>query len=251
MRFKNKVIVVTGASSGIGAATAKLFSKEGAIVYNLDNTKQKYAYNNVYFIKCDVTNFVTMQGTISEIIAHRKRIDYLFANAGVYFEAPITKVTIETINQIVSVNLLGTIYVLKAVLPVMKNQKFGRVILMGSDQSFIGRKNNTVYGATKGAILQLSKSVALEHSEYNIRVNCICPGAIVTPLMEKAVALEAKRKKLSPKIIYENIKQTIPIKRLGLSREIANVVAFLCSEESSLITGAAISIDGGVVAATR
>lgn len=250
MRFKNNIIIITGASSGIGAATAKLFSKEGAIVYNLDNTKPKYSYHNVHWIGCDVTNFIATQSVVAKIIAQSKRIDCLFANAGIYFEAPFIEKTLEIINQTIAVNLLGTIHTLKIILPIMDKQKFGNIVLMGSDQSFVGRENSAIYSATKGAILQLAKSLAIEHAKNNIRVNCVCPGAIVTQLMQKAVKLQAKREKVSPKIIYKNIKKTIPINRLGRPKEVANVVAFLCSKESSLITGAVISIDGGVVAAT-
>ena len=248
MGLKNKIIVITGGSSGIGAATAKLFSKEGAVVYNLDNAKPRYKYNNISWIKCDVTNFIEIKNAISKIISKKKRIHFLFANAGVFFEAPLIETTLDNINQTIAVNLLGTIYILKIVLPIMKKQKFGNIVLMGSDQSFIGRENNTIYGATKGAIAQLTKSVAIEHAKDNIRVNCVCPGAIITPLTQKAVKLQAKKEKKSLKAIYDNIKLSIPNNRLGKPKEVANVVAFLCSKKSSLMTGAMVSIDGGVVA---
>jgi NAD(P)-dependent dehydrogenase (short-subunit alcohol dehydrogenase family) len=249
MRFTNKIIVITGASSGIGAATAQLFAQEGARVYNMDNAKPQYVCANVHWLQSDVTDFAALQRAVASVMEREKRIDYLFANAGIYCEAPLTEMAAGAVSDIIETNLVGTIYILQLILPIMQKQRRGNIVLMGSDQSFIGRKNSTVYGATKGAIAQLTKGVAVEYAADNIRVNCVCPGAIDTPMMEQAATAEAMKDAISAADIYEKIRQTIPLKRIGRAADVATCVAFLCSDESSFVTGALLSIDGGVVAA--
>jgi len=248
MSFNNKVIVITGASSGIGLAAALLFANKGAFVFNLDIIEPSYFHKKVLWLKCNVSDISDVQSSFAIIRTHTKRIDYLFANAGIYSEAPLIEMSSTTIDEIINVNIRGVINVLRITLPIMKAQKNGSVVLMGSDLSFVGRKNSSIYGATKGAIGQLTKSLSIECASVGIRVNCVCPGAIMTPLTKKAIKLEACEKKESASVIYKEIEKQIPLKRFGTSEEVAHVVAFLCSEKASYITGNLVSIDGGVVA---
>ena len=131
----------------------------------------------------------------------------------------------------------------------MREQRHGSIVLMGSDQSLIGKKKSAIYGATKGAIGQLTKSTALDYAEYGIRVNCVCPGAIDTPLCEGAIKnFTTKYTTESVESLLQKVQEKHPLNRLGKPEEVANVILFVCSNEASFITGSLISIDGGYVA---
>jgi NAD(P)-dependent dehydrogenase (short-subunit alcohol dehydrogenase family) len=153
----------------------------------------------------------------------------------------------EQLDDLVSLNILGTFCTVQAVIPFMKMQKKGAIVLMGSDQSFIGKASSSVYGMTKGAIGQLTKSTAIDYAPYNIRVNCICPGTIDTPLLHKAVDRYAGITAKSKNEIYEGLNTIQPLGRIGKAEEIALVVAFLLSDENSFMTGSLVSADGGYV----
>src|SRR6187455_669134 len=185
MEWKNKIVVVTGASSGIGKATNELLLSKGAIVYNLDRNKP--GDEDHHFIFCDVSKKENINTAIDRVFEKENRIDMLFANAGVHLFATLEETTYEQLESIVGINVLGIFYLLKKTIPIMKQQLKGSIVLMGSDQSFIGKASSSVYGMTKAAIAQLAKSTAIDYAPYNIRVNCICPGTIQPPLLDNAV----------------------------------------------------------------
>ena len=141
----------------------------------------------------------------------------------------------------------GTFYLLKNVLPLMKAQQRGSIVLMGSDQSFIGKSKSAAYGLTKGAIAQLTKSTAIDYAPFNIRVNCICPGTINTPLLDKAVDRYHSITGERIEDIRKSLDHVQPLNRIGDPKEIAAVVAFLLSDENSFMTGSLVSADGGYV----
>jgi 2-keto-3-deoxy-L-fuconate dehydrogenase len=130
----------------------------------------------------------------------------------------------------------------------MREHQEGSIVLMGSDQSFVGKDDSFIYGATKGTIGQLTKSTAIDYAPYNIRINCVCPGTIDTPLYHKAVDDSFKIKGFDKDEVYKRIAAAQPIPRVGLPEEVANTVLFLCSEKTGFTTGSLISIDGGYVA---
>lgn len=185
MQWKDTVTVITGASSGIGKATLELLRNEGSRVYNLDNMPS--AQTDPYFIHCDVSNRLNIEQVIKTIYDKEKRINFLFSNAGRHLFANIEDTSYEQLESLVGTNLMGTFYLLKIAIPIMKIQQKGSIVLMGSDQSFVGKASSAVYGMTKGAIAQLAKSTAIDYAPFNIRVNCICPGTIQTPLLDNAV----------------------------------------------------------------
>ncbi len=250
MNFKDKIIVVTGGSTGIGKASAEKFLEQNAIVYVLDKQVPSFINKkNIHYINCDVSDFKANEKAIQEIIKNHNRIDCLFANAGQHVFGNIEETSLETFEHILSVNFKGIFYILKCVLPIMRLQNKGNIVLMGSDQSLIGKERSAIYGATKGAIAQITKSSAIDYAPFNIRINCVCPGTIETPLFEDAVEKYVNEYNIENKeIIYNSLKNAQPIKRLGQAEEVANLVLFLCSEQSSFITGSLISIDGGFVA---
>jgi NAD(P)-dependent dehydrogenase (short-subunit alcohol dehydrogenase family) len=243
MQWKNTVTVITGASSGIGKATLELLKKEGSLVYNLDNTPP--AQPDSYFIDCDVSNRDNVEQAIEIIYEKEKKIDLLFANAGRHLVGTIEDTSYEQLESLVGINLMGPFYLLKAVIPVMKQQQKGSIVLMGSDQAFVGKASSAVYGMTKGAIAQLTKSTAIDYAAFNIRVNCICPGTIQTPLLDNAVKYFVNKSGQEAAAIYASLDSAQPIGRIGQPEEIAKTVRFLLSDDSSFITGALIAADGG------
>lgn len=243
MEFENKIAVITGASSGIGKATRQLLMDKGAVVYNLDLFNEDS--NDAFYINCDVSNYDSVKDAVKNIFTKHNRIDLLFANAGLHKVGNIEETSIDDFEKILSVNLKGVFYVLKEILPIMKANGKGNIVLMGSDQSIVGKGKSSVYGLTKGAIGQLTKSTAIDYADYNIRVNCICPGTIDTPLLVKAIEGFSSITNLSHDAILHSLESAQPIKRIAKPAEIANVVRFLLSNESSFITGSLISADGG------
>ena len=243
MQWQNTVTVITGASSGIGKATLELLRKEGSLVYNLDNTSS--AQPDSYFIECDVSNRMNVEQAIKTIFAKEKKIDFLFANAGRHLFANIEDTSYEQLESLLGINLMGTFYLLKTVIPIMKQQQKGNIVLMGSDQAFVGKASSAVYGMTKGAIAQLTKSTAIDYATFNIRVNCICPGTIQTPLLDNAVIQFVNKSGQKAAAVYASLDSAQPLGRVGRPEEIAKTVRFLFSDDSSFITGALIAADGG------
>jgi NAD(P)-dependent dehydrogenase (short-subunit alcohol dehydrogenase family) len=243
MNHQGKIAVITGASSGIGQATKVRLRENGAIVYNLDLHNEEP--NDEFYMHTDVSDFESVKRAVDEVYAMHQRLDLLFANAGKHFVGSIEETSFENFENIISINLKGVFYCLKAVLPYMRTQKSGSIVLMGSDQALIGKGRSAVYGLTKGAIGQLTKSTAIDYATHNVRVNCVCPGTIDTPLLENAVNGFSKIANLEKDVIMESLKNAQPINRIAQPSEIANVVCFLFSDEASFMTGNLCSVDGG------
>ncbi len=243
MEWSKKVTVITGASSGIGKATLELLRSEGSIVYNLDNKQP--ASSDPFFILCDVSNRTDIEKAIQSVYEKEKRIDFLFANAGMHLFATLEETSYEQMESLVSINLLGTFYLLKAVIPIMKEQQKGSIVLMGSDQALVGKASSSVYGMTKGAVGQLTKSTAIDYAPFNIRVNCICPGTIQSPLLDRAVQQFVAKTGQETAAVYSSLDTVQPMGRIGQPEEIAKAVRFLLSDDSSFATGSLLAVDGG------
>ena len=243
MQWDKKVTVITGASSGIGKATLELLRGEGSIVYNLDNKQP--SSSDAFFILCDVSKRTDVEKAIQSVYEKEKRIDFLFANAGMHLFATLEETTYEQMESLVSINLLGTFYLLKTVIPIMKQQQKGSIVLMGSDQAFVGKASSSVYGMTKGAVGQLTKSTAIDYAPFNIRVNCICPGTIQSPLLDRAVQQFVAKTGQETAAVYSSLDTVQPLGRIGQPEEIAKAVRFLLSDDSSFATGSLLAVDGG------
>jgi NAD(P)-dependent dehydrogenase (short-subunit alcohol dehydrogenase family) len=245
-----KRIVITGGTTGIGRSTAELFLEKGYLVYSLDIKRSESLSSDRYLqYLCDVSNIGELQSTCEKILEHaRGEIDVLFCNAGIHHFGNIEQTSVEVYERVVNTNIRGTFFTLQFLLPSMKKQQSGSIILMGSDQSFVGKNESAVYGLTKGAIGQLTKSTALDCAPFNIRVNCVCPGTIETPLYHNAVKTYCDANNIDPNDVYEGLRTAQPIPRVGSPIEVANVVAFLASEQASFMTGSLVPIDGGYIA---
>jgi NAD(P)-dependent dehydrogenase (short-subunit alcohol dehydrogenase family) len=243
MSLSNNVVVITGGTNGIGRATMDLLRVRGATVYNLDLQPDGCAGD--FHMSCDVTDHASVTAAIDRIVATEGKIDALFANAGVHLFANLEETTFEEFETVLSINLKGVFHTLKAVIPVMKSQKKGVILLTGSDQTLIGKGRSSVYGLTKGAIGQLAKSTAIDYAPFNIRVNCLCAGTTDTPLLWKAVTRYHKLSGLSEEEIKAGLDRAQPIPHVARPEEMAKVACFLLSEESAYMTGSLVAADGG------
>lgn len=246
MNFSPKITVITGGTTGIGRATMELLRGRGNTVYNLDI--QPDGCPGDYHISCDVTDHRSVSAAIGKIVDKEGKIEALFANAGVHLFANLEETSLEEFETVLSINLKGVFYTLQAVIPLMKTQMQGAILLTGSDQTLIGKGRSSVYGMTKGAIGQLAKSTAIDYAPFNIRVNCLCAGTTDTPLMRKAVARYQKLSGLTEEEIKAGLDHAQPIQHVARPEEIAKIACFLLSEESSYMTGALVAADGGYTA---
>lgn len=240
--FKEKVAVVTGGASGIGLATTKKLLSEGANVVILDLKMDEEIINslgeNVLYLKCDVSNEENVKNCIEEIIKKFNHIDYLVANAGIGGSASKPhEVSMDEWNKVISVNQTGIFLLNKYVINEMLKSGKGAVVNTSSMYGLVGSTTSFAYSASKGAINQMTRSLALTYARENIRVNAIAPGYVDTPILS-----------MVPDNIKEAMGTELPIGRLGKDTEIANLICYLLSDDASFITGTIIPIDGGFTA---
>lgn len=252
MRLAGKVAVITGAASGIGRATAALFAREGARLVLADVNEQtgeelaetfRAQGGEAVFVQTDVTSEADVQRMVAAAVERFGRLDILFNNAGIVRRSPVAECTLEEWEQVFAVNVRGVFLGCKHAVPVMQKQGGGVIVNTGSGASFIASPNSPAYTASKGAVLQLTKQVAVDYAKDGIRVNAVCPGVVDTPLMAPAFArggdTEAGKAAFAAKH---------PLGRLAKADEVAKAVLFLASDESSFSTGSALMVDGGYTA---
>ena len=243
---ENKVALITGATRGIGKQIALELAANGfdiAINYRsmqdgMDELKKEIESNNVKceFVKADVANFEECEQMVKGTIEKFGRIDVLVNNAGITKDGLLMRMKKEDFEAVIDINLTGTFNVTRNVIPYMIKQKSGRIINMASVVGVVGNAGQTNYSASKAGIIGFTKSLAKEVASRNILVNAIAPGFIDTD-MTKVLSDNVK----------EGINAQIPLKRMGTPNEVAKVVKFLASEDSSYVTGQVINIDGGMV----
>ena len=242
--LKGKVGLVVGGASGMGNAVVRLMGQEGVRTHVFDIKATK----DGIFQSCDVRDYDQVRRCVQQVVNQEGRIDLLFIAAGVHLFAGIEDTSIEEFERVLSINLKGPFYVLKEVLPIMRKQRYGNVVLMGSDQVFIGKGSSAVYGLSKAAVGQLTKSTAIDYAPYQVRVNCICPGTIDTPMIAPTVQKFHQASGTPIDDIYETLRNAQPIQRLRPPDEIGKAVMFLLSDDCPYMTGALVSADGGYTA---
>lgn len=247
MRLKDKVAVITGAKSGIGLATALRFAAEGAkvVVADVRNAHEEARKltsqgAQAFFVQVDVSNESQVNALFEKTVAAYGRLDVLVNNAGIELAKKITDTSEAEWDRLMSVNLKGVFLCSKAAIPVMRRHGGGVIINVASELGLAGGSQIAAYCASKGGVVQLTKAMAVDHAEGGVRVNCVCPGPVNTPLLEAIIARSA-----DPEVERRSIVSKTLLKRLGQPDEIANVIAFLASDESSFMTGSVVVVDGG------
>jgi len=247
-RLKDKVAIITGGGSGIGRATCLLFAREGAKVVVADYIAEggnetvrqiSAADGQAVFVQADVSKSADVRNMIGAAVRNYGRVDILFNNAGI--EGPSTKLANlkeEDWDRVIAIDLTSVYLGMKYVIPEMIKQGGGVILSTASVAGLVGFQGSGAYAAAKAGVINLTRLAALEYADKNIRVNCICPGVIETPMVERVMGGRPR----------ERVVRSEPIGRLGRPEDIANAALFLASDESSFATGAPFIIDGGYVA---
>lgn len=252
MRLKDKVALITGSGSGIGRSSALLFAREGATVIVNDLSAEKGQETvamiekeggQAVFIQADVTDPGSVKAMVDQAIRSFGRVDVLFNNAGISGVGMLHEVEPEDWDRVVRVNIRGVYLPSKYVLPHMMARREGSVINMSSCIAEIGLARRASYAATKGAVLALTKSMQVDYAPYNIRVNALLPGTILTPFVENYL----KTSYDDPEAAYEGLKKRQLSGDLGRPEDVARAALFLASDESKFMMGSPLYIDGGVV----
>lgn len=243
-----KTVFISGATSGIGLATAKILLNEGyAVAINgrdIEKGQEALASlseygDRVIFVSGDVSQVDQCQRMIRETVDHFHRLDGLVTAAGYYEEELLSNLEESDFDAIWNTNVKGTIFLCKAALPHLISTQ-GTIVTVSSDAGIQGNVGCSAYCATKGAVVSFTKSLALEMAIHNVRVNCICPGDVNTPLLEK------QKEEAQDPDFERSMAEHYPLQRIGEAAEIGEVIAFLLSKKSSFVTGAVWAVDGGL-----
>lgn len=248
-----KVAVVTGAANGIGQACALKFVKEGYAVAMIDinpllsKTEEMIQEMGGEYISCvgDVQDEAAMTAFIQTVMETYGRIDVLNNNAGIVVVKPLEDTKYEEFERVAKVNIGGTFLLTKLVLPVMKSQKEGAIVNLGSISGHVGQTEHAIYGATKGAVIAFTRAVAWEVADYNIRVNSVSPGSVDTPMLRSDIQLESTRTGMPFEEVKKLREAEQAFNRWADPSEIAEAVYFLASDGASFITGTDLLVDCG------
>ncbi|MCW5657176.1 MAG: 3-oxoacyl-ACP reductase FabG [Burkholderiaceae bacterium] len=247
MTLKDKIAIVTGAASGIGAATAKELAEAGATVIVADVQKDKGeaqaaalrdAGGKAHYLHVDMTDAQSIAAFADAVQTRFGAPDVLVNGAGWGTTHPFWEGTPELWDKIIGLNFIGPMRLTKALLPAMIRRGSGKIVNIASDAGRVGSLGETVYAGSKGGLIAFTKSLAREVARYQICVNCVCPGPTDTPLMAAV-----------PEKVTEALKKAIPFRRLGRPEEVADAVLFFCDDTASYATGQVLSVSGGLTMA--
>ena len=257
MQLANRVALVTGAGIGIGRATVMLLAQEGARVVvqdvNADIAEEtaqliNHAGGEAVSIGGDVTSNANAEAMVKRAVDSYGRLDVLFNNAGIWRGGTILDISEEDWDQTMSVNVKGIYLVSRYAVQQMMRQESGSIINAASVAALRGSPMSAAYHASKGAVLLLTKCMAIDFGRYGIRVNCICPGIIDTQMADQLLTYRSLGDDDRKQALIETYEERHPLGRFGQPAEVAKVVLFLASDESSFVSGAAWSVDGGLSA---
>lgn len=237
-RLEGTVALVTGAASGIGQATTTRFRDEGALVVTLDLTDD-------VDLSVDITDEAAVAAAIRSIVADHGRLDSVVNAAGVAGGGPVHLLDAAEWHRVIAVNLTGTFHVAKHALAPMIDQGRGSIVNLASIEGLEGTEGGSAYNASKGGVVLLTKNLAIDYGAKGIRVNCICPGFIETPMMASVFDSPGME------VYKERLRDAHKLNRFGRPDEIAAAAAFLASDDASFVTGHALVVDGGFTAGMR
>jgi NAD(P)-dependent dehydrogenase (short-subunit alcohol dehydrogenase family) len=248
-RLAGKVAVITGAASGIGLATARLFVAEGARVVMGDINAERLTEavasvdasgESAFGYPVDVSVGEQVAGLIAATVSRFGRLDVMFSNAGISGRYNVIDLPEELFDRIIAVNLRGGFLCAKHAIPHMIEAGGGSLIFTASELAFVATENSAAYCASKSGLIGMTRAIAVDHAAQGVRVNCLCPGPVDTPLLygERAYPDEQA----------QSIIERMPVKRIGRVDELAKAALFLASDDSSFMTGTALVVDGGVTA---
>jgi 2-keto-3-deoxy-L-fuconate dehydrogenase len=249
-----KVAVITGAASGIGQAIAVKFAEHGARIAAIDLTREGLAETTAQVrqkggeldaFACDVSSAADVGAAFAAIGRALTRIDILVNNAGVAHVGTVLDTDEDVFDRLYRVNVKGVFLCTKAALPPMLEQGGGAILNLASIASFIALEDRFAYSMTKGAVLTMTRSVAIDFVKRGIRCNCVCPARIHTPFVDGYLAKSYPGREAE---MFKKLSEYQPIGRMGRPDEVANLALYLCSDEAAFVTGAAFPIDGGVLA---
>ena len=245
--LQNKVALITGAASGIGLACAQRFAEEGAVIVGLDLQESDQwrelvtTVDKSLFFQVDVTSLEGQQAAVAECVSSFGALDVLVTSAGVGDAGPVHMVEQDAWRRVIDINLNGTFYSTKAVLPQMMEQRSGSIVTLASCEGVVATEGGSSYNAAKAGVVNLSKNIAIDYGRLGIRCNALCPGFIQTPMFDSVMNLDFMAD------VKADIKAQTKLGRFGEPGEMANVALFLASDEASFVTGQAIVADGGYI----
>lgn len=250
--MSNEIIVITGGESGIGAATCRRFAGEGAsvVIAGIDKTRGmaletelRSAGSGAQYVYCDVRDYSSVESMALHTFETYGVPTTLINNAGMALVRELTETSDEEFDQIVGVNLKGIYHTSRAFIPHMLRNGVGSIVNVASQLGLVAAPNFALYSATKAAVINLTRAMSLDYASEGLRVNCVCPGAVETPLL-----LNQFTRQDGPQGTLDDLVKMHPLGRIGRPHEIAAAISFLARDEASFITGSSLVVDGGYTA---
>jgi NAD(P)-dependent dehydrogenase (short-subunit alcohol dehydrogenase family) len=251
MEMDGKVGLITGAGSGIGEATAQLLAARGATVVAADITSpaaNQAAGGRVEFLQLDVTDEPAVAAAVEQIAARHGRLDFLVTAAGIQRYGTAADTTAGQWREVMAVNLDGAFHAVKHALPLLRASGAGAIVLVSSVQAFVTQAGVAAYTTSKGALVALTRSIAVDEAGHGVRANAVCPGSVDTPMLRWAAARFSDGNPAAADDLVATWGRSHPLGRVARPEEVAEAIAFLVSERASFITGIALPVDGGLLA---